>query len=78
MLKQNQKFGRLSPAYISYERVHHGEVSKAEQLQNRQITPRGEKIAVWTAYFTLVFATIVIFSPEAAIAAVQTAKELIL
>lgn len=78
MIKQTQKFGRLSPTYISYEKVHDGKVLKAEQLQNRRVTPRGEKIAVWSAYFTLVYATIVIFSPEVAIAAVQTAKELIL
>lgn len=78
MLKQTQKFGRLSPTFISYEKVHDGKVSKAEKLQNQRITPRGEKIAVWSAYFTLVYATIVIFSPEAAVAAVQTAKGLIL
>lgn len=78
MLKQTQKFGRLSPRYISYEKVHDSEVSKVEALQNRHVTPRIEKIAVWTAYFTLVFATIVIFSPDAAIAAVLTAKQLVL
>lgn len=78
MLKQNQKFGRLSPRYISYEKVHDGKVSRAEALQNRKITPRAEKIAVWSAYFTLVYATIVIFTPEAAVSAVLTAKDLVL
>ncbi len=78
MLKQTQKFGRLSPRYISYEKVHDGKISRAEALQNRRITPRAEKFAVWSAYFTMVYATIVIFSPEAAIAAVLTAKELVL
>lgn len=78
MLKQTQRFGRLSPISISYEKVHDGRISSAEVLQNRRVTPRAEKIAVWSAYFTMVFVTIVIFSPEAAIAAVQTAKNLVL
>lgn len=78
MLKQNRKFGRLSPRYISYENVLNGKVSRAEALQNRRPTPRAEKIAVWSAYFTLVFVTIVIFTPEAAVAAVLTAKDLVL
>ena len=78
MLKQTQKFGRLSPRYISYEKVHDSRIASAEALQNRRVTPRAEKFAVWTAYFTLLFATIVIFSPEAAVAAVQTAKNLVL
>lgn len=76
MLKQNQSFGRLSPRYISYEKVHAAKVSRAEALQNRIPTPRAEKIAVWSAYFTMVYAAIVIFRPEAAIAAVQTAQSL--
>lgn len=78
MLKQNQKFGRLSPTYISYEKVHEGKVCRAEALQNRRVTPRAEKFAVWSAYFTMVYATIVIFSPDTAIAAVLTAKAIVL
>lgn len=78
MLKQTQRFGRLSPKFISYENVCDGNISKVEALQNRRVTPNAEKFAVWTAYFTLVFATIVIFSPDAAVAAVMTAKGLVL
>ena len=78
MLKQTQKFGRLSPKYISYDKKFAANFSHAEAMQNKRITPRAEKIAVWSAYFTMVYATIVIFTPEAALAAVLTAKELVL
>ncbi len=77
MRKQTQYFGRLTPRNISYEKVHSAKLYKAESLQNRRVIPTGEKIAVWTAYFTMVYATIVIFQPDAAIAAVQSAKALI-
>lgn len=77
MRKQPQNFGRLTPRNISYEKVHAAKKYKAESLQNRRVIPTGEKVAVWSAYFTMVYATIVIFQPEAAIAAVQSAKALI-
>ena len=77
MVHKTQNFGRLTPKYISYERVHEAKMRKAEMLQNKRIVPTGEKVAVWTAYFTMLYATIIIFSPDAAIAAVMTAQSLI-
>ena len=77
MVHKTQNFGRLTPKYISYERVHEAKVRKAEMLQNRRVATASEKFAVWTAYFTMLYATIIIFSPDAAIAAVMTAHSLI-